>query len=334
MTEMHAKNKHNWKPWLWLIPLFVLVLLIGFAYYLGTATFQGITHLSDHEKTRIDAENAYLKEIGFDQKAFEAAYAHETVVLDVNGPAVHQVTADYFILDADRNRDTVVMAHGMGGNRQTVYPNAEMFLKMGFNVLAYDQRNSGENTADTNTFGYWESRDLAAFAHYAKEQTDGSKLIGVWGISFGATTVGVYLGSAEANQLADFAVMESPFADSRELTVLFMSQMDFGGIPVQWLLNLGELFLKYKLGFTFEDVYVPAAAAKAGMPVLVILSKGDTVIPKAMTDPIVAAVPAENRLVFEVDDSEHTEIYSQHQAEYEEAIRNVIAKARERKTGD
>ena len=322
----------NNKKWLWLIPIVILIGIVAFAWFLGDSTYQGITQLSNHENTRIEPENEYLKEIGFDQSAFLAAYPHETVIVDVLEPEPHSVAADYFLAHGERNQDTVVMAHGLGGNRQTVYPTAEMFLQMGFNVLAYDQRNSGENTANSNSFGYFESLDMDAVVRYAEEQLDSEKLIGVWGVSFGASTVGNYSGSESANQRIDFAIMESPFSDAREMTQKFMSDMDFGGIPVDLLINLGDLVMRLRSGFSLADANVPSAAAKATMPVLVIYSTGDTVITADMTTPIIEALPTENRFFLEVQDSEHIEILAENRDVYEKAVADVIATARERKS--
>lgn len=322
--------KKNLKKLLWLIPVLLLIVLAGFAWFLGESTYQGITQMSSHEKTRIEAENGYLKQIGFDQNAFLEAYSHETIVLEVSEPELHSVSADYFLADGERNQDTVVMAHGMGGNRQTVYPTAEMFLKMGFNVLAYDQRNSGENTGDSNTFGVFERMDMAAFVRYAEEQVDSSKIIGVWGVSYGATTVGNYIGTDGANQTVDFAILESPFSDARAMTHLVMSEMDLGGLPVDLLVNLGNLVMKLRTGIGLDDAFVPKSAARASMPVLVIYSNGDTLITPEMTKPVVDALPAENRFQLEVDGSEHTEILAGHRDAYEKAVADLIALARER----
>jgi alpha-beta hydrolase superfamily lysophospholipase len=326
--------KKNNKKLLWLIPIVLLIGVVGFAWYLGDSTYQGITQLSSHEKTRIEAENAYLKEIGFDQNAFLSNYHHETVVLDVTEPEPHTVTADYILANGDRNQDTVVMAHGLGGNRQTVYPTAEMFLKMGFNVLAYDQRNSGENMADTNTFGYFERLDMDAFVRYAAEQLDSTKIIGVWGVSYGATTVGMYVGMENANQQVDFAIMESPFSDASEMTNMVMSEMDLGGLPVDLLVKLGNLVMTLRAGFNLDDAFVPKEAAKASMPVLVIYSDDDTVIMPEMTKPIIDALPVETRFQLKVSGSEHIEIYADHRNDYEKAVADLIAVARERKAAE
>ena len=58
----------------------------------------------------------------------------------------HIIPADYITIDGDKNTDTIVMVHGLGGSRWTNYPIAAMFLENGYNVISYDQRSSGENT--------------------------------------------------------------------------------------------------------------------------------------------------------------------------------------------
>ena len=74
------------------------------------------------------------------------------------------------------------VVHGLGGNRWTNYPVAEMFLEKGYNIVTYDQRSSGENTAQYTRYGYWESSDLQDCITYLENSIGESRAIGTWGL--------------------------------------------------------------------------------------------------------------------------------------------------------
>lgn len=82
---------------------------------------------------------------------------------------------------------TVILVHGLGGNRYSNYPIAEFFLIKGYNIITYDQRSTNENTAKYTTFGYKEKYDLIDWVNYIDEQAPGRK-IGIWGASYGGAT--------------------------------------------------------------------------------------------------------------------------------------------------
>ena len=93
------------------------------------------------------------------------------------------IPADYIYAlgeEGDKNNPTVILVHGLGGNRYTNYPLAEMFLQKGYNVLTYDQRSSNENTAQYTTFGYWEKYDLIDYIDYVYSHAP-EQVIGIWG---------------------------------------------------------------------------------------------------------------------------------------------------------
>lgn len=61
------------------------------------------------------------------------------------------------------------------------------FLDLGYDTIAYDQRNSGENMAAYNTIGVLEAKDASAVIDHIKEKYPDGKVI-LWGESMGALT--------------------------------------------------------------------------------------------------------------------------------------------------
>ena len=311
----------------WKISLALLVLLailsIGAVLMIGNQIFQGITNLTTNKDTSLESSYRFFEKIEFDLKAFETAYTVTSIAIP-STHSDHEIPASWISSDGDHARDTVVMVHGLGGNRLTVFPVAEMFLRNGFNVIAYDQRSSGENTAPYNTFGYLEKNDLADVVDYVISQAAEPIQIGVWGVSFGGATVGLYLGSDASKGKLAFAVLDSPVSDGKEMTEMGLQQIDMGGLPVPFALQLGNLMLKQKLGF--DDVNVPAQIAQADdIPILIVTSELDTVTPPHMGQDIFTAIQGNRKLMLTVADSEHADVFFDYPDLYEEKIHELIA---------
>lgn len=302
----------------------ILTGIIGVSYYTGLEVFNSSMQLSNNEDTGIEKMEEYLKKEGFDIEGFRRKYNIEPVKIK-SSTGKHIIPADYISVDGGEDRDTVIMVHGLGGNRITVYPTAEVFLKNGYNVLAYDQRSSGENTAQYTTFGYLESRDLADCVGYLKNNLSDNKKIGLWGISYGGATVGIFLGSEKAEQNVDFAILDSAVSDMTFMLFTEMETMDIG-IPVEFLMFTGNMVTRMKMGFFYKDADVCIYTGKTSVPVMVIHSKADTLTPYFMGEDIFNSVPHNRKTIFTVEDSKHADIFSDHPAEYESNIMEFIKK--------
>ena len=154
----------------------LIILAVGIAgtgFYAGTQVFDVSVQMVTNKTTTLESGYDYLKAIQFDISSFQQSYQIERIEIDSTFDG-HIIPADY-ITSRDPNSDTVILVHGMGGNRVSVYPQAEMFLRNGYNVLTYDQRSSGENTAQYTTYGYLESKDLIDCIRFIDAQIDESK---------------------------------------------------------------------------------------------------------------------------------------------------------------
>lgn len=96
---------------------------------IGTQVFMGSTQLVTCEDTS-EIKDSFWKKYDMNYDEFCNTYRIEKI-------------------------QTVILVHGLGGNRYTNYPLTQMFLQKGYNVLTYNQRSSNENTAQYTTFGYW-----------------------------------------------------------------------------------------------------------------------------------------------------------------------------------
>jgi fermentation-respiration switch protein FrsA (DUF1100 family) len=306
-----------------LILLLVIVALGagGAFYYMGNQVFNGSLQMVDNQSTALQTGYDYLAAIRFDTAAFQQAYEIERIEIESSYDG-HTIPADY-ITSGSRDADTVILVHGLGGNRVSVYPQAAMFLRNGYNVLTYDQRSSGENTAPYTTYGYWESKDLADCISFVDAQIGEDKKLIAWGVSFGGATVGIASGGETFNQKVDAAILDCPISNMRDMLEMRMAEMDTG-IPVGFLLTAGDFATNMKLKFSYTDTEVMQYAAKTTVPMLVINSRADEVTPYYMGEDIYNALTVEQKELFTVEDISHGNIHLMAPAEYEQVVMNFI----------
>ncbi len=99
--------------------------------------------------------------------------------------------AGWFVPPERPSGATVVVLHGLGGNRSIILPVAALLAKQGFGALIYDARNHGDSDGAVTTLGLHEVRDVeAALATLADRDSVGPDApIGLLGHSMGGATV-------------------------------------------------------------------------------------------------------------------------------------------------
>ena len=213
--------------------------------------------------------------------------------------------------------------HGLGDNRFSNYPLAEFFLEQGYNVITYDQRSTNENTAQYTTFGYWEKYDLIDWIGYVLEHAPGQR-IGIWGASYGGATAGLALGYEDVAEKVHFLILDCPVSSMQWMVEQEMRNMDVG-IPVSYMAWWGNAINKIKLGFTYQDADVAKAMQQVNTPVLIINSRVDALTPYFMGQDIYDAIQGNNKEIWTVDDSEHCEIWLDHNQEYRNKVESFLS---------
>lgn len=89
-----------------------------------------------------------------------------------------------------RNRAAVLLAHGYGGNRMQMIPEARLLAGRGYGVLLFDLRAHGQSDGDRSTYGDKERLDIRAAADFLSSQPDvDANRLGALGFSAGAPPV-------------------------------------------------------------------------------------------------------------------------------------------------
>ena len=308
-----------------IISVFLIIILfgaLGASYFIGNLVFEGSTQLVTNESTATVSSN-FWQTYNIDYEAFKEDYKIEKIELK-SSLDEHIIPADYIYSknNEDKNKDTVILVHGLGGNRLNTYPIAQIFLNQGYNVVAYDQRSSGENTAQYTTFGYLESEDLKDYITYVKEENKDNKLV-VWGTSFGGATVGIALGDEKVNEVVDNVILDCPVSNMEHMIKVQLEEMNIGA-PIDYLLTTGNIVNKMKLGFGYDDADVTKYTSKTTIPTLIFNSKNDDVTPYFMGEDIYNSITHNNKKLVTVTDSEHANIHLDYRDKYEKEILDFI----------
>ena len=183
----------------------VLVLAVGLIGYTGYIGYEGTRRAVERDGTSTDcrtpdvqfgweyeainydiADDAELQVRNPDLAdcAYEGSTAGDEVVTD-DGIRI----AGWYIPAADGagpHAPTVVLVHGFKANKSGILKYG-IGLHEGFNLVAYDARNTGRSTGTQTTSGVREQQDLRAVIDWL-ERTKGPTEIGVLGNSLGAAT--------------------------------------------------------------------------------------------------------------------------------------------------
>ncbi|MCQ4636584.1 lysophospholipase [Anaerovorax odorimutans] len=300
-----------------------VVLAVSVCGATGIYVYNASVHAVNQERRPLACKKESLAKYGFDVDKFEAQYQVEQVEI----PSTfgdHKIPANYLTADGRKDRKTVVMAHGLNGNRLTGYPVAAILMRYGYNILTYDQRDSGESEAQYMTCGYWESRDFKDCVDYVRKRTGDDIQVGGWGSSIGGATIGFYLGTEAAQKDLDFAVLDCPVSDMREIIGFLVRNTKW--IPMDFKLDMGDLATRLRLGYSYGDGDVRKYVADTRVPVLIFNSRADGVTPYHMGVDLYRVMKHNEKQICSVDDSRHTDIYIDYPQLYEETMMSFIEK--------
>ena len=171
--------------------------------------------------------------------------------------------------DGEETEKTVILLHGYPADKGNILSSLS-FLSKDFNLLLFDFRYLGESEGKYSTAGAKEVLDILAAISFLKNR--GIEEIGVWGFSMGGA---VALMAQEKAPEIKVIVSEAAYANLGDLAYQ-LYRIPYLRAPLSYLtIFWGKVFL----GTDARKVSPEKSVAKSTIPILLIHSENDEVIP-------------------------------------------------------
>lgn len=277
----------------------VLFFCFGFAWFISSKIIKERKPISQHEWRRYDLHPEHITFTSGDGLKISGAYMH------------------------GRNDVTIILLHGYGRSKEQMLPQASFLNKVGFNILMFDFRASGESEGKYITFGQKEQMDLVGAMEYLKNRTDvNMERIGLFGFSMGGAVA--LMKSGEIPEIRAI-VISSTYA--RFKSVIWQNfQLYFKGIPFFPLGYFVLWIIKFRTGIYYPRINpIKYLRGLHERPLMVIHGAHDR------------RVPLEDAMEFQkkapwikefwlVRDADHEDVYSITKREYEDKVTSFFTK--------
>ena len=192
---------------------------------------------------------------------------------DVSFLSQEKYTLRGWFIPRKGSKKVVITVHGFGVNR---YEGARWFRALhdgGFNILAFDLRNSGLSTSAVTTMGFYERYDVIAAVDFV-EKIKGMKSIGVFGASMGSSSS---IPAMEMDKRIRAGVFEASPANVRDIFGDIITR-DFG-LPRFPMLQIACLFFEIRAGVDMDKLNSEDIIGKISpRPVFLIHCKKDNFV--------------------------------------------------------
>ncbi len=286
------------------------LVLAGAGYY-----FSGLVikpRMWDYQESfRTEIQKGRFSRDAFEKLAMEDVY--------LESPHGYKIHALYF--PRKDSRKTVIFSHGFTFTLMGSIKYIDMFIKRGFNILAYDHRHHGKSGGSTVTFGYYEKDDLKACVDWVMAKTGPGTRVGIHGESMGAA---VALQYAATDPRAAFVIADGSFTDLATM-LAFQLKKDFG-LPSFPLVPVASLVSKLRGGMFFGDVSPLRDIPRIGAPVMIIHGAADAYIPPWMATRLFDAAGGKKKL-YMGPGAGHSESYMNNPAEYDAQVGAFLREA-------
>lgn len=296
----------------------IVVCVIGLSIFVGQEVFVGFSNATPREETLENERKYYLEEFNLLVENFKLEeLSIPSSKFNHNIPAL--------FIQEDGNEAMVLLVHGMGATKKSLVKEMEFFLSNGFNVVSIDQRNSGENLANTNTFGYLESYDILDAIDYIRNNINHSGDLVLYGESYGGLSAIIAAGRDDTQ--IDYLILDCPVSDGElMMTDILLDIEEQQGIPSSYMMFTGNLYTQFKLGFRFEDTNGNDWIKAIEVPILVLNSKVDIVTPYQMGLDLYNSIKHDKKMMVTSEFATHAQLLQEDPQRYSNGIKDFLGK--------
>jgi pimeloyl-ACP methyl ester carboxylesterase len=276
-----------------------------------------------HQNKGKDTHDNSIKQLeiwGYDIDSFNSRYQG----VDVSATASDGNVVPGTFFETEGSDTCVVLVHGAGGDRVSIYPLAEQYIERGYDVIAIDQRGCGENADDRVTFGINEQLDVAAMVAYAREELGDSEVI-VHGQSMGAQTTAIYASNVEAGtpEAADAVICDSPVPGMELILGEMFGDGDTECFTARYLVGTSKIYMGLINGIDYDDADTIEVVRNDNIPTMIIVSDRDEVCLPDQVCEVYGNIASDETAIMHMD-SEHIMGVIDHPEEYMEGVTEFL----------
>ena len=216
--------------------------------------------------------NRYIKDMNKRIKEFMEKVGEKKVTIT----SFDDTPLTGFVYENKFSSRWVIAFHGYRGtHKEILYCGfATHFYDMGYNVLAPDQRASGESGGKYIGMGWLERKDVLAWIDWILEREPDAEII-LFGDSMGASTVL----AASGEKLPDnvkVVISDSAYGSVRY--VFDKTTHDNFKLQLAPIISIGNMFSRFFAGYDFSEADICSQVAKSTVPILFFHGKDDKIV--------------------------------------------------------
>lgn len=252
------------------VVLGVAAIWLVFCAAVAAKTLQGAVHPKAYTLDETRLRQVETEHIDID--LYDSKWSKQRFELD----GLHGKLRGEVIFNPDDKGErckVAVICHGYTMNRINSLKYAQIFYKLGFNVVIYDHSYFGESEGKFCTLGYYERRDLSTVIDYAREQFGQDCILALHGESMGAVTVLTELG---VRGDIDLVVADCPFSNTLDYyKELFTKLTHLPSFPI---VEMTGSIAKRKYGYDYSKCNPIDDVKASNVPICFIHGKADDFI--------------------------------------------------------
>lgn len=313
----------------WWIILIVVIASLLFLFIVAELVIGlYVTHLMIHPYcTPIDEALEYdFKHNKITKDEFENDFKFEHYYINSNHG--YKIKCSYIpkkinVSFSDGKERAVILSHGWTSNRFAMLVYAKMYLKLGFHVFLYDQRNHYESDKRPSSMGDFEADDLEMVIHSVIDRLGYTIIIGTHGESMGAATCMVHAGRYHS---VDFTVEDCGYSSLEDL--LKYQCVVLKHLPLFPTLLFARMWFKLLTKSSYSKVNPCQQVSTCDdIPMLFIHGDSDDFVPSYM---VYKNYDAKNgfKMIRVYRNSSHAHSVIDHKEKYEKDLKTFLKKSK------
>lgn len=312
-----------------LIILSVIVALLLLAYTIACLYFLDLS--VGRKKKQNPPENEWMQ-FKDEQKIKSTEYLMSKNPEDLTIRSCRNQTMKAWFVPGTNVKRFVICVHGYGSTGPREFSHIFPFYNedMGYNYLLPDLTAHGRSKGHFIGFGTFDAKNILLWVNYLTDRFGQDIEIILHGISMGAATV---LNVNEMNPPEQVKLIIEDCGFTCAADQVYETAKQTLGFECRHLFASTSILCKVFAGYQFKDSDPLGNMADAKNPVLFIHGEDDTFVPFDYGKQLYKACPTEKDF-FWVPDAAHADSYYKAKDQYEEKVKDFIAKHLDNKTAD